>query len=165
MRRRWLVDKVLPAIVIVVAVAVILGLMVLSWRRRVRSQADLPELAPVPSDLGTVLGEFDGLYLASTPSGDRFNRIAVRGLGFRERGSILVATAGFVVLVDKFIPKAAVSAVGRASWTIDRGVEPDGLSVISWTLGDTSVDSYFRLDDPEGFLEAAGSIIQQTGQK
>lgn len=158
-------DKVLPAVVIVIVVAAVLSLMVLSWRRRVRSQSDLPELAPVPADLGEVLGEYTGLYLASTPSADRYNRIAVRGLGFRERGVLVVTTRGFVILVDRFIPVESVSEVGRASWTIDRGVEPDGLNVITWTLGDTSIDSYFRLDDPEGFLEAARSIIQQTGQK
>ena len=158
-------DKVLPAIIIVVVVVTIFTLMVLSWRRRVRSQSDLPELAAVPADLGTVLGDYDGLYLASTPTGDRYNRIAVRGLGFRERGTLRVTSAGFVMLVDKFIPADAVTGVSRASWTIDRGVEANGLSVITWTLGDTSVDSYFRLDDPEGFLEVAGGIIQQTGQK
>jgi len=159
------VDKVLPAVVIVVVVAVILALMVLSWRRRVRSQSGLAQLAAPPADLGEILGEFSGLYLATTPTGDRYDRIAANGLGFRERGRLVVATTGFVLLVDKFIPIESVSAVGRASWTIDRGVEPDGLSVISWTLGDTGLDSYFRLDDPEGFLEAARSIIQQTGQK
>lgn len=158
-------DKVLPAVVIIVAVAIILSLMVLSWRRRVRSQAHLPELAAVPADLGSVLGEFDGLYLASTPTGDRYNRVAVRGLGFRQRGRLIVATKGFVLLDDKFIPIGHVSGVSRASWTIDRGVEPDGLSVISWTLGETALDSYFRLDDPEGFLAAAGSTTTQTGQK
>jgi len=76
-----------------------------------------------------------------------------------------VTSAGFVLLVDKFIPLGEVTGVSRASWTIDRGVEPNGLSVISWKLGDTRLDSYFRLDDPEGFLAAASSIIQQTGQK
>lgn len=158
-------DKVIPALLIIAFVTVILSLMVLSWRRRVRSQAHLPELAVVPAETGEVLGEFSGLYLASTPTGDRLNRIAVRGLGFRERGTLTVTSAGFVLLGDRFIPQADATAVSRASWTIDRGVEPDGLSVITWTLGDTSLDSYFRLDDPEGFLVAAGSIIQKTGNK
>lgn len=158
-------DKVLPAIVIVVVVAVILSLMVLSWRRRGRAQAYLPELAAVPADTGEVIGSFDGLYLATTPSGEPLNRIAVRGLGFRQRGKLVVTAGGFILLDDRFIPLADVTGVSRASWTIDRGVEPDGLSVISWTLGGTSLDSYFRLDDPEGFIEAASSIIQQTGQK
>lgn len=158
-------DKVLPTVLIIAVVAVILSLMVLSWRRRARSQSHLPALAPVPADLGEVLGTFDGLYLATTPSGDRLNRITVHGLGFRERGSVVVATTGFVILGNRFIAAGAAHGVSRASWTIDRGVEPDGLSVVSWTLGDTAVDSYFRLDDPEGFLQSARSIIQQTGQK
>ena len=158
-------DKVLPTVLIVAAVAAILSLMVLSWRRRGRSQAHLPELHAVPSEIGDVLGVFEGLYLATTPSGDRLNRITVHDLGFRRRGSLTVATEGFVLLGDRFIPAASVSGVSRASWTIDRGVEPNGLSVISWTLGETPIDSYFRLDDPEGFLSAASSTIDKTGQK
>lgn len=157
-------DKVLPAIVIVVVVVVILSLMVLSWRRRGRSQAHLPAPTVVPADIGTAIGTFEGLYLATTPNNDRLNRITVHGLGYRERGNIVVATDGFVLLGDKFIPVASVTGVSRASWTIDRGVEPNGLSVVSWTLGETALDSYFRLDDPEGFLTAASSITQQTGQ-
>lgn len=158
-------DKVIPAVIIIAFVTIVFTLMILSWRRRVRSQQHLPELAAVPSEPGTILGEFTGLYLASTPTGDRYNRIAVRGLGFRERGTVTVTALGFAVLGDRFIPLADTTAVSRASWTIDRGVEPDGLSVITWTLGDTSLDSYFRLDDPEGFLVAARSIIQKTGQQ
>ena len=158
-------DKVLPTIVIVIVVAAVLSLMVLSWRWRGRSQSHLPPLAAVPADSGDVLGSFDGLYLATTPSGDRLNRISVHGLGFRTRAPLTVTAGGFVILDDKFIGRDAVDSVSRASWTIDRGVEPNGLSVISWTLGSTAVDSYFRLDDPEGFLTVASSIIQQTGQK
>lgn len=158
-------DKVLPAIIIIVVVAVILTLMVLSWRRRGRTQAHLPELSSIPADTGEVVGSFDGLYLATTPAGEPLNRIAVRGLGFRQRGRLAVTAGGFILLDDRFIPLADVTAVSRASWTIDRGVEPDGLSVISWSLGGTPLDSYFRLDDPEGFIEAASSITQQTGQK
>ena len=117
-----------------------------------------------PTDLGEPLGEFAGLYVATTPTARPLDRVAVRGLGFRERTTIEVVTEGLVFMGDTFIPRAAISAIGSASWTIDRGVSKDGLSVVSWTLGDVQLDSYFRLDDPQGFLAAAGPLTQ-TGMQ
>jgi len=157
------VDKTLSTVIIVIAVAVMLGSMALSWWARGKRQSGYAELVTVPTDLGELLGEFAGLYLASTPTGEPLNRIAVRGLGFRARTTIEVTTAGLVFIADRFVPVANISAIGRASYTIDRGVEPEGLTVISWTLGDAQVESYFRLDDQEGFIRVASSLLE-TGK-
>ena len=157
-------DKTLSTVIIVAAVAVMLGAMALSWWARTKRQSGYAPLVPVPTDLGEPLGEFAGLYLATTPTGRPLDRVAVRGLGFRERTTIEVVTEGLVFMGDTFVPRAAITAIGSASWTIDRGVSKDGLSVVSWTLGDAQLDSYFRLDDPQGFLEAAGPLTQ-TGMQ
>ena len=118
----------------------------------------------MPAELGEPLGEFEGLYLATTPTGEPLDRVAVRGLGFRARTTVAVCTAGLVFIGDRFIPAAEISEVGAASWTIDRGVSKDGLSVVSWTLGETQLDSYFRFDDPVAFL-AAARLLTETGSK
>ncbi len=157
-------DKSLSTVIIVVAVAVMLGAMALSWWARAKRQSGYAPLVPVPTDLGEPLGEFAGLYLATTPPGRPLDRVVVRGLGFRARTTIEVVTEGLVFMGDTFIPKAAIRAIGSASWTIDRGVSKDGLSVVSWTLGEQQLDSYFRFDDPHGFLDAAGPLTQ-TGMQ
>ena len=155
-------DKVIAGIVIAAIIAFMLGAMALGWWARKKRQSGYAELAETPADLGTVLGEFEGLYLATTPASDRLNRIAVRGLGFRARTTLQLTEAGIVFIGDRFLPRESVTAIGRASWTIDRGVEPDGLSVVSWKLGDDDVESYFRLDDPEGFIAVAAEFMKKA---
>jgi hypothetical protein len=154
------VDKSTTAALVIVFLIIMLGAMALSWWARKKRQSGYAELATVPTELGELLGEFTGLYLASTPLGEPLNRIAVRGLGFRARTTIEVFTTGLVFIGDRFVPVTSITGIGQASYTIDRGVEPDGLSVVSWTLGDAVIDSYFRLDDQEGFLRVASAMTE-----
>jgi hypothetical protein len=152
------VDKTLTASLIIVLLFVLLGLAALGWRNRQKRQAGIQTPEQPPADLGSVLGAFPGFYVATTIAGDKFNRVAVRGLGFRARTTLTVATAGVVVPIagqpDTFIPAGSITAAAPATWTIDRVVEEDGLTAVTWNLGDTAVDSYFRLQDPAGFLRA-----------
>jgi hypothetical protein len=156
------VDKSATAAFVLFCLAVMLGAMALSWWARKKRQSGYAELATVPTELGELLGEFTGLYLASTPPEEPLNRIAVRGLGFRARTTIEVFTAGLVFIGDRFVPAATIAGIGRASYTIDRGVEPEGLTVVSWELGDARIDSYFRLDDQEGFLRVASALTRRS---
>ena len=64
--------------------------------------------------------------------------------------------------IPRAIPVAAITGIERATWTIDRGVEPNGLNAITWMLGDTELTSFLRLDDPEGF--DAATTQYTTGQ-
>lgn len=157
-------DKATTATLVIILLFMMLGAMALSWWARKKRQSGYAQLAPVPAGVGATLGAFAGLYLATTPAGEPLNRIAVRGLGFRAQTTVEITEAGLIFIGDRFIPASSLTAVGRASWTIDRGVEPDGLSVVSWMLGDAELDSYFRLDDQEGFLRVASTLIE-AGQK
>jgi hypothetical protein len=156
------VDKVIPAVIVAVILIVALALMVLGWRARQRRQITLPEPHRVPAALGAVLGEFETFYVATTMAGDPLNRVAVQGLGFRAKAFVVVTTDGVIVPIDGqpdiFIPVADIRDVSLATWTIDRVVERDGLILIAWTLGDTGVDSYFRAEEPQGFLGALTSL-------
>jgi hypothetical protein len=158
------------ALVILLGVALLL-LMVFSWRRRTRRQAGLGRPVAAPEDVGASIGSFSGLYLATTLAGRRLERVAIRPLGFRASGSVLVAEGGLVVtLVGSdpwFIPTSDLGGARRASWTIDRGVEEDGLNQITWTLRGpngtaTVVESYFRLHDPQAFDSAIAQIATNT---
>jgi hypothetical protein len=157
---------VLMAGVIALAVVLLL-LMLLSWRNRKRRQSFLATPQTPPASLGAVYGVFDGLYVATTIAGDRLNRVAVAGLGFRARATLTVADAGLVLAIrgsdDLFIPVGDLREVTRATWTIDRVVERDGLIQIGWSLGAdttaTDVDSFFRLDASSELLEALTTIF------
>jgi hypothetical protein len=175
--------------IVVVFLLVLLALMFVGWRARQRRQAGLPEPERVPQQLGEIRGEFDGFYVATTAAGDPLNRIAVRGLGYRSRAHITVADAGIVLAIRGehavFIAADALREVTRATWTIDRVVEPGGLVLIGWNLGatvthatdnpaaatstaiaPTPVDSYFRLDAATELLAALNLIFTApTGRK
>ncbi len=72
----------------------------------------------------------------------------------------MVTTAPSGVVLDLagrgpvFIPKTAIRGVGRATWTIDRVVDADGLVFVRWVLGTTEVDSYLRSADPDRLVTA-----------
>jgi hypothetical protein len=160
--------------IVVVFLLVLLGLMFFGWRARQRRQAGLGQPESVPQEVGLTCGEFDGFYVATTVAGDPLNRIAVRGLGYRSRARITVADAGIVLALrgepEVFIPTAALREVTRATWTIDRVVEPGGLVLIGWNLGPsdspTAVDSYFRLESATELLAALNLIFTApTGRK
>ena len=82
--------------------------------------------------------EADGLYLATTFAGRPLDRVSAHGLGFRARAHVTVTAAG--VRIDRDgaapidLPAAGVTGAGTATWTIDRTVEPGGLTVLAWSL-------------------------------
>lgn len=155
--------------IVVCALVIFLALIALGWHTRKRRQVDIVAPHRAPAALGVVLGEFPGFYVATTLADDRFNRVAVHGLGFRAKSTVVVAETGVVVPIagqkDIFIPKGDISAVARATWTIDRVVETDGLTMIAWNLGDTKVESYFRAENSEAFLAAAKTLAPLTTER
>jgi hypothetical protein len=141
---------------------VLVALAVVGWIRRRRRQAYLPTPDRVPADIGAIRGEFDGFYVSTTLDGEALNRVAVRGLGFRARATLAVADAGVVVSLPGnpiFIPRETIREVTTAQYTIDRVVEAGGLVLLAWRLGETSVDSYFRVEEGQQLIAAIESIV------
>jgi hypothetical protein len=157
------VDKVPVAIAIIVVVGVVLWLLARSWRARAGRQATLGTLAPPPADLGTPAHTEDLLYVATTRAGAPLERIVVAGLGFRARAVVTVASAGVLLQLageePGFIPRADIRGAGRATWTIDRAVNTDGLVFVRWVLGGAEVDSYLRPTDPEALAAALTALV------
>ena len=167
--------NVLMAIVVGLLV-VLLVLMALGWRARKRRQAHVPAPKPVPPEVGDVFITLTGFYVATCVAGEPLNRIAVQGLGFRARATISIAQYGIVIGIPgqdaTFIPVEDIRGVDRATWTIDRVVERDGLVLVAWTLVDeaakhgkasTDVDSYLRFDTAEDATEVIEAIEQLLG--
>lgn len=168
-----MVSPVAVAITIAVLVLVLVA-MAVGWRRRGSAQRGLV-LADAPADVGTVVAQASGLYLATTFAGRPLERVVAGGLGFRARCRIAVTDRG--VLVDRdgaaplFLAAEGLRA-GTATWTIDRTVEPDGLLVLGWDLPDGSggteaVESSFRLaaDDQRAVRDAALAVTASSTQE
>lgn len=152
--------------IVIVFMALLLALMILGWRARKRRQAGIATPAAAPAERGVELGTFAGKYVATTTAGDPLDRIAVHGLGFRGNAEVTVAEKGVLLQIDgtdeKWIPAADLRAHRKATWTIDRVVEQDGLELVEWTLGDRVVDSYFRFDDWVDFEFALDRLIEKS---
>ena len=156
-------DKLWPTLVIIALFAAVVALMALGWHARRRRQSDVSRPQAVPDSLGPSVVSVDGYYVATTPSEEPLDRIAVHGLGFRSRTTVSVHPEGLVLDLrgapPVYVPTADLRGVGHATWAIDRVVEKDGLVVVGWMLGETLVDSYVRLTDR---AEAAALIAALT---
>ncbi|GAA1754665.1 PH-like domain-containing protein [Agromyces humatus] len=147
-------DKWIGGIVAVVVVAVIVWLMYRSWRHRTVRDESLTSY-PLPESPGAPALEAEVLYVATTPVGDPLERLAVKGLAFRGAAHVEVVSPGVILRIagesTTFIPAARLVGASTASYTIDRGVEPDGLVALTWspraadeTEPARRVDSYLR---------------------
>ncbi|EPR76023.1 Integral membrane protein [Leifsonia rubra CMS 76R] len=146
----------------------LLGLMVAGWYARKRRQSHIGLPLQPPADLASGHPSLSGKYVSTTLAGDQLNRVAVHTLGFRGNCAIEVHDGGVAVFRngerDLWIPRDDVRGIVRATWTIDRVVEQNGLQVIEWTLDGTPVDSYFRMDDPEACERALQGVIGNERQ-
>jgi hypothetical protein len=165
--RATLLNYVLLGFVVIIALAIV------GWLTRRRRQGYIPKPVPLPADIGSVHAEFEGFYVSTTLDGQPLNRVAVRGLGFRSRATIAVADAGVVLALpgnNLFLPRADIREVTRANYTIDRVVEPGGLVLVAWRLGDVNVDTYLRVENTEDLVAAVGALLptvpkNNTGKK
>ena len=160
-------DRTASTIIVITVILLAFVGMYVGWRARQRRQSALPRAASVPADAGDELFAVEALYVATTVAGDPLNRIAVSGLGFRARATVTVLEHGVVLSLagepDAYIPARDIRGVERATWTIDRVVETDGLVLIAWTLGSTNVDSYLRIADPANPLPLIDAVQSLLG--
>jgi hypothetical protein len=162
-------DRIDPVAVTIVAAVVVLALlgMLAGWRRRGRRQADLT--LPQGQVAGEPLLTVRGLLLATTFAGRPLDRVVAAGLGHRVQATVVVMTDGVRVERDGAeplqLPAAALTGAGTATWTLDRSVEPGGLTVLGWTLArdgePVPVESAFRLstDDRDALVAAVRALV------
>lgn len=147
-----------PLRLLLVAGMVALILLVLwamrsGWKRRQRRQQDIP---PPPSLLG--IGEegaqVGGLYVGTATAGDWLDRIAVHGLGVRSRG-VLAWSAQGVDVQRSGASSFSIPGSDIVGIRVDSGVagtvrSKGSVVVITWRLGERTLDTGFRADDEAG---------------
>ncbi|QNK80853.1 transporter [Nakamurella sp. PAMC28650] len=140
------------------------------WKHRAQRQADIADLPPAPVDLGAELTEpLSGLYVSSTPTGSWQDRIVAHGLGRRAAATLHLSPLG--VLIERvgeseiFIPVDDLVAVGTAPGIAGKVMGmPDGILVITWRLGGSSIDSGLRLEDLEDQAEWIAAAKRLLGE-
>jgi len=144
-----------------------LGLALWGWRRRVvRYQGEAQALIrDVPASTADFV--INALYVATTEAGDPLLRVAAGPLSYRAKARLAVHPEGLVVRIpgeDAVVFPAEGLEAGRATWTIDRAVESDGLTMVRWRLAGRDVDSYFRIVDGDAgiFIDALGRVGRGT---
>ena len=172
-------DRLVPDLLLVLLFLLALGAMAWGGRRRGRRQQDLPEL-PQPIAGGKALEisadplRARGVYVSTTLAEQPLERVVARGLGARSRARITeAADAGRpVLLVDRegapsfLIPLADVRSLHTAPGMAGKWVGGDGLLVVRWRLGETLLDSGFRLDraeDQARFIDLPPGAPPRTG--
>jgi hypothetical protein len=144
----------------------ILLLMLFAWRRRLRRDSALAAPLGVPEH-AEVSARHEVLYVSTTKHDQPLERLAIKPLAYRARGELAVTDRGVALALDGaptvFLSKDRLEAVDRATVTIDRVVERDGLVKLVWDVTDAqAVDSYFRLasGDPATLISELRPLIQ-----
>lgn len=163
-RRETLVDKLLPSIVTVGIIVLAFVGMYFGWRALARRSSGLPAPDVVPADSGPSTYAGNGLYVATTLADQPLQRVTAHELGFRSRCTLTVGAGGVSIALTGrdpfFIARESIRGLDRATWAIDKAVEPGGLVAIAWQLGEQWLDSYFRMDGgSEDLLEAGQAIV------
>ena len=144
-------SRELAATLMIIALVVFLFLVWSGWRRRVGRYADLPALLLADDLAGSPIATYSLLYVATTEADKPMERVAKKPLGFRARMVLGVGPEGLWLTIpgedSVVLPATSLRGVGRATWTIDRVVEADGLVFVRWAWGERLVDSYFRSVD------------------
>ncbi|MFT4235208.1 MAG: hypothetical protein QM607_09450 [Microbacterium sp.] len=151
-------------IVMMALAGVLIGLMLWGWRRHARRDADVA--VPFAPSEGTPTASFTGLHVATTHRDEPLKRLHAKPLDFRARGTFTVTASGLGLDLtgadSLFIRRQALTGAGRATWTIDRVVERDGLVMVGWRADAGEYDTYLRVDDPDDLVDAIEDLIHTT---
>lgn len=141
-------ERTIPAILTLLLIVVVFGMMWWGWRNKLKRQGNVAELPEIPATLGTPTMSVAGQYVTTTSTGDWLDRIAVHSLGVRTPAELEIHPEGVLLrrrgAPDLFIATAALTEVTTQAGMAGKFVEKDGLVVMSWLLGEMSVDTGFR---------------------
>ena len=138
-----------------------------AWLGKATRFAHLPAPASVvPSDSTAVTDLFPARFAGSTVAGNWLDRITVHGLG-TPRSVVAGVHQGGIVVTDEgdftlWIPRTDITNIRTGRGIAGDVAEPDGMVIITWTLGDTSIDTGLRITQNshhEMFFTSATNLL------
>lgn len=156
-------------LVVVVAALIALALwgMRRGWVNRQRRQGWIPAPDERPRDESQMGRPVNGLFIGTAAAGDWMDRIAVHDLGVRSRALLSWGAPGIwldrVGARDVFIPADAIARIRLDSGVAGTVKAKDSVIVITWHLGDATVDTGFRADDSAGHANVLDGLAAAFG--
>ena len=134
-------------------------------RARVKQETFLP--APVSIEPAGSLVFDDGLYVSTVLAESPLTRVWAHGLGVRGKVKLVSKGAGLEVHrqgeTSFVIPTVQIVGLDKASATIDKAVESNGLFSIIWQLGQTQLVTNFRIPDQSTRQQISNQITNKLG--
>ncbi len=145
-------------------VALIASLIYLSNRSvRKAQESALPEPSR-PTQLTAGIAAF---YVSTVFADSPLKRVWAWGLGGRGKALVTVEHDGVSIErqgeLGLFISRDALTGVSRASATIDKGVEKDGLIALIWRLGSEELATHLRIVSRSQRQEFENAIREHFG--
>ena len=145
-------EKYVMALLTVLACLLFAALAIRAWKSRAARQNSL---FPSPPEKLVAKGEplviEDAFYVATTFANNFLERIAAHGLGARGFSQIQVFAEGVLISRigerDLAIIGDDLISVSYSQVAIDKAVESDGLMVVNWRAGETSLSTHLRIKD------------------
>jgi len=138
-----------------------------AWLGKAKKFAHLPKPQTLPpANSASVTTPFEARFAGSTVSGQWLNRITVYALG-TPRGVLASVHSDGIFIKDDgdfslWIPKADLTGVHAGRGIAGDVVEPEGMVILTWNLGEQSVDTGVRVNrnnDHEEFFKAAHELV------
>ena len=156
-----LVGSLIFAAVVVVVIAVVIQLMMRSWQRRSRQQAELIGALPdLPDQVGSATITTPGVYVGCTVAPVWSERITAGDLGYRSKAVLSLHPEGILVQRIRaqpiWIPKESISAIrterGLMSGGAGKVAARNGILAIRWRLpSDVKIDTGFRANNRDEY--------------
>lgn len=162
-------ETTIALVVLVVAVPLLWWLMWRGWRGRHERQADVPAPPAVPEGFSAdLVAGAEGTYVTSTRAGEQLERVVPHGLGVPSAVVVRVGRAG-VLLERRGAPDVWVPAADLLGARVQRGligkvVDAEGLLVLTWRLGDVTLDTGVRLRHEADRRPVLAAVTGLTGQ-
>ena len=136
-----------------------------SWARKARQFAHLP--APqtqAPADVIWTAGPVEARFGGTTTTRQWLNRVVTHNLGTPRGVQVSVSPQGLWLTDDTdfnlWLPVQDIVAVRTGRGIAGDVVEPDGMIIVSWTLGDTTLDSGIRVSRHADHELVLGELAQ-----
>lgn len=160
---------IVPVSILVVAFLVILGLMALAWRRHVARDSNLGVVTWDGGDaLEATVGPLYATYVSTTHAHRPLERIHSHTLGERSKARVWLTNTHVALeregATSFTIPLSGLAA-RETSGQAGKYTGGHGILTLTWTLGETPVDTGLRLarrEDHTTLLHALNSLPKET---